>query len=153
MEGFMKVDARRRQTALYSLAAATVAAMLVVGAWWMFRSRAAFPTAMQRRINDQAVAWQCPNDHRFVAQGSVQRTACPECGRLADIAVTYVCPLHGEKRALIRLTRTPAGRERLDRVSHHRGVWDRVRHTVRCPDCGRAMSPRVEYPFGVRRMP
>lgn len=138
---------RRRQTALYSFYGALAVALIVVVTWWMVRPRERIIPALQRRVTDSMLSWRCPDGHAFQAKGSYQRMACPQCGRRADIAVTYLCPIHGDKPAVIRIERLDRSRERLSEVSFRRGVWRTVKEHVRCPDCGLSMTPKTERPF------
>jgi len=102
---------------------------------------------VQRRVTSMLMSWQCPQGHSFEHKGSTRRVECPECGRLADVAVTYLCPRDGERSALIRLTRDRDGREKVSEISFRRGVWRAVGRDVRCPQCGLTMVPKTPDPF------
>lgn len=141
-------DRQQRQTALYSFYGAIGVGILVVGFWWLTRPDPN-TVAMQRRINSMTLSWRCPQGHTFEHQGSTHRVGCPECKRLADISVTYICPRHGERPALIRLTRDGDGRERVSEVSFRHGVWRTVARDIRCPQCGLKMTPKTPDPFAV----
>lgn len=150
MNGRLKREARRRQTAVYSLCGAILVAVSIAGMWWMMRVGPSAATALQRRISDQAVVWRCPNGHRFEARGRARRLECAECGRRSDMEVTYVCPRDGDVPALIRVERGAGGREALSEVSLRPGVWEAVGSSVRCPKCDRHLTPQVENLMGLK---
>jgi hypothetical protein len=137
---------KQRQTALYSFCGAVVVSFFVVGVWWLTRPT---PTqfARQRSLTSVQVTWECPDGTTFVAQGGLHGMPCPDSDRRADVRVTYVCPRHGEHKALVRYVRDDDGRERVSQVSFHRGVWRNVGTYIACPDCGRRMQPKKPNPF------
>ena len=150
MKPTIQTEVNHRQTAIYSFCGALAVALFVVITWWMVRPQESVAPALQRRVTNSQVTWRCPDGHSFKAKGSYQRVPCPQCNRRADIAVTYLCPNHGTKDALIRIEQFNRNRERLSEVSFRYGVWRTVNEYLNCPDCGSNMSPQVEPPFPPR---
>ena len=150
MEHAIQKELNRHQTAMYSFYGAIAVALFVVVTWWMVRPQDSVAPALQRRVTGSQVTWRCPDGHSFKAKGSYQRISCPQCTRRADIAVTYRCPNHGTRDALIRIEQLNRNRERLSEVSFRYGVWRTVNDCVHCPDCGLNMSPQVDLPFQPR---
>jgi len=133
--------AQRQQTTLYSFLVAIGTSVVILGLWWLTQADAT-PIAVQRRLSDFTLNWQCPEGHTFEHRGSYSRVPCPVCGRKSDVAVTYQCPRDGDKPALVRYRRDAHGRERVSEVSFYRGVWASVLETIHCPNCGLVLSPK-----------
>ncbi len=150
MTGHLAAEARRRQTARYSFYGAVIVSVIIVGAWLFVRAMPGPAVAVQRRLTDETLTWRCRNNHTFTEGGSTRRLPCPECGQKSDIEVVYACREHGEKHAMVRMTRDESGNARVSHVSHRRGVWDPVQGGIPCPDCGRFMGTGKPSPFADR---
>ncbi len=146
----LTAEANRRRTAIYSFCGAVVVSLLFLGTWLFVRTRPGPATAMQRRLTETTVLWRCPEQHVFAERGTTRRLPCPQCNHAADILVKYACSVHGEKPALVRMTRDAAGNAQVSEVSHHLGVWDPVDDGVPCPQCKRYMTSGAPDPFEKR---
>jgi len=140
------VAEQQRKTTVYSFSAAAAVCIVVIGVWWMTRP-AASRVAVQRSITSMQVTWQCPDGTTFEDRGSIIGKACPHGNRRADVRVTYVCPRHGDRAALVRYARSLNGQERVAEVSFRHGVWRPVGQYLRCPDCGARLIPKEADPF------
>ena len=139
-------DKQQRQTALYSFYGAIGVSIFLIGFWWLTSPNLA-TVAVQRRLSGMVATWRCSQGHAFQQKGSHPGVSCPVCGKPADVVAAYICPRHGLRSALIRYTRGADGRERVNEISFHRGVWRSIGLAIRCPDCGLRMSPYVPDPF------
>jgi hypothetical protein len=128
-----------------------IAAMVAFGllsGWYYLRHQPDETMARQRRATGRLMTWRCPGGHTFKAPGSYFPVACQECDRRAEMEVVYVCPIHGDLPALIRMDVDEDQRERLSEVSFRVGVWRTIRDENKCPDCGRNLTPKIDKPFG-----
>ncbi len=128
------------RTGLYSLALAGAVALVAWFAWWIWQDDST-PLAVQRPLEQMTVTWKCNYGDTYQAPGAPGPQPCAVCGEEAYIVNQYHCSEHGELDVQLRYLNAGSNESRRAEVRFAGGDWTPYTLGLRCPDCGRPVTP------------